>query len=238
DLPGVDYGVFLVSLHADDDGDGYPSGEAISGIGRFWLVYLAGDEAAIASAFLEPGWNVLRTDVPEDTFPLDAIELSTNLLEIESLSVAGGFSGSESVDTLGMAVIPQSDPVSSILYDAPLTDPWSVTVSGTPPTDHFVDTGDGTLIALEFLLVYGDTDNSNSVSDGDVPLYVACDDLGDTLSLIYLPEVTDLRTGLSYVDQGLAPGWVGASIPADGSSGPTLLPESELLTLSTCAADF
>lgn len=238
DIPGVDFAVFLVSLHQDEDGDGFPADEVITGIGRFWMVFLAGDESAIAGAFLEPGWNVLRTDVPDDIFPLDGIELSTNLLENESISAAGAYSGAEPVDGLGMAAIPQAEPVSSIVYDAPMTNPWSVTLSGIPPTDHFVDVGDGNVIALEFLLVYADNDNSNGVSEGDQGLHVVCDDAGDTISLIYLPEVTDLALGLTYVDQGLTAGWVGAVIPADGMSGPTILAESELLALSTCAADF
>ncbi len=238
DLPGVDYAVVMVSLHQDEDGDGYPADEAITGIGRFWMVFLAGDEATITSYFRAPGWNVLRTDVLDGTYALDKIGLSTNLLENESISAAGAFSGSDPVEGLGIAAIPQAESVSSIVYDAPMSDPWSVTLSGTPPTDHFVDMGDGNVIALEFLLVYSDTDNSDSVSEGDLPLHVVCDDAGDTISLIYLPEVTELATGLSYVEQGLTPGWVGAVIPADGMSGPTILAESELLALSTCAADF
>ncbi len=239
DAPGVSYGVVMVSLHLDEDGDGYPSDERITGLGTFWMLYLEGDEAVMESLFLQPGWNVFRTDLPEGgSYPLDGIELSTNLLENESISAAGGYTGEGTPDGLGLAVFPQSQSFSFLLYDEPMSDPWSVTLEGTPPSDHFVDTGDGTLIALEFLLVYGDTDNSNNISEGDVPLYVTCNDAGDTISLVYLPEVRDLLIGSSFVSQGLSPGWVGASNPVDGSATEIITNEADLLTLSTCPANF
>lgn len=239
-LEGTDalYAAFTASLHLDQDGDGFPNDEVILGSGAFWLLYLemAGD-LIVSNITLHPGWNAISTTELERTYDIEAIPLESNLLTQESISAAGGFIGAEPVEDLGIAAIPQSENPSFLLYDAPMTDPWSVTLDGTPPSDHFVDTGDGSLIALEFLLVYGDTDSSDNVSEGDLPLYVACDDQGSSLALIFLPEATDLLTAMSYVNQGLNPGWVGAAVPPD-DSGLTLLAEGDMLSLTTCPANF
>lgn len=234
DVPGSEYAFFVSSLHTDDDGDGYPSGfEVVSGMSEYWLLFWKGElPIELQQAGFVEGWNVYNP-VQQILGSLSAVPLDSNLLPTETISLAGGFS--DMVDpSYRLMLYPQAadqQSVSSLLWDEALTDPWSIYLDQAPDTDHFYD-ANGTILALEFPVVYADADGSGGPSNGDTLLYYACNAAGEQVELLYLPEITDLFMAVYYVNQGLRPGWLGASTNANGL---TFLAEADLLTLQSCA---
>lgn len=235
DDPSVSYELVVASLHRDDDGDGYPSGfEAISGVGTYWLLYWEGPVSPdLAQAGVVEGWNVYEPNA-QIIGDLLAIPVEANMVPNNHIAVAGGYSGSEDLSTLRMLLYPQAEalhPVSSVIYEGAMTDPWAIDLEDPPPSDHLFD-ADGTELAMELPLVYVDTDASGGPNEPDVGLYNACIADGSYVGLIYLPEVTSLETAVGLSGGGIRPGWLGGAF--DANNNLTVLESTELLTLSLC----
>lgn len=229
--PGIQYGLYVASLHEDWDGDGFPNQEPILGVSNHWLLYLEGGVPADLVPFgVSEGWNVIDLDT-QQTIPLDAVPLSINIFSHDSIVLGGQYPSPEG---LNLALIPGSPSPRSLLYDAPLSDPWLISITGEPGVDHLYDAGDGVIIALETPIVYQDVDLSGSVSEGDTALYGFCSDDGGTVTGAYLPQPTDLLTATSYVISNYQIGWITLAFFADGSN--RVLSVDEAQQLVACAS--
>jgi hypothetical protein len=235
DDPSVSYALVGATLHHDDDGDGYPSGfETISGIGRYWLLYWRGPvNPDLAKLGVVEGWNAYDPNAQE-IGDLSGVPLDANLVPHDEISVAGGYDGAEDLSTLGVLLYPEAlsaHQVAGLTYDGPMGDPWSISLTEAPDSDHIFD-ADGTDLAVELPVVYADLNGSGGYDEGEPPLYNACLENGDSVALIYLPELTSMETAMGLSGQGITPGWLAGAF--DVNNQLTILKGAELLSLRLC----
>lgn len=227
----IQYGLYVVSLHEDWDGDGFPNQEPILGVSQHWLLYLDGGVPPdLASLGVSEGWNAVDINA-QQAVSLDAVPLGVNIFSNETIVLGGSY---PSPDGLNLALIPGAPAPQSILYDAPLSDPWRISLTGEPGRDHLYDVGDGVILALETPIVYQDADLSGSVSSGDTALYGFCTNDGATVVSAYLPQPLDLVTATSYAISNYQIGWLALGFYADGSS--RVLDANEAEQLTACAS--
>ena len=231
----VSFGVFAASLHEDGDGDGFPAGEPIVGVARVWLMYLEGGvPSELLGMGLAEGWNAIDLLGGQPARALEGVPLGTNLSLVETALIGGEFDG-EFSDTTRLALLPQAQGISSLIYDERLEPgPWSVTVAGAPPPDHLVT--DVVTYAIETPLVFEDVDGSGGASEGDMPRFVACDAAGSSALLLWLDPVTDLAAAMQYGVMGYHAGWSAVVSDTDGNT--RVLDEAEAWSLDLCPAVF
>jgi hypothetical protein len=93
------------------------------------------------------------------------------------------------------------------LVDQSLTDPWSVTLYGAPPADHFMPPENGFTTAGEVALVYQDDGNQTlDMSDLMWGINTICSDLGP-VTMLYVPGPTDFSSAMMSVGVGMPSGW-------------------------------
>ena len=236
--PGMKIAAYVPALHADLDGDVmHSAGETYTGVGLAWPVYVSGPVPEDLAAFgIVEGWNGMefKSDgSPPAMNDITALPLSTNLTERTSITIGGSYAASTGSDAERVALIPGALPSSpdTVLYDGVLGDPWTISVDGAPPADHFTEMDGVGNAALELPLAYSDVDGSVSLTDGDAPIAYACWD-SLPVGLLYVPGITDLVTAVSWTQYGLGAGWM--AVPFDDSVLP--LTGDDLLSLSIDAS--
>jgi hypothetical protein len=227
--------LYMLALHQDSNGDGFHSGvEEVDGVSLVWLAYLEGPPVPDLPPGFQEGWNAFDLST-ESTIGLDAIPVPANLLPTEEIEISGTYP--HDPDGMGLLLYPQVDSFpSSLLYDEPVSSPWSISVSGQPPFDHMIDLGGGIWGALEYPLFYQDLDHSVGISEGDAATEVACNRDGNAVLLYYIEPFSDIMNGFNYAVQGLRPGWLGLISLPDGSA--ELADPQDLINLDACAAEF
>ena len=177
-----------------------------------------------ADAGVVEGWNALQYSAdgePPIVGDLSAIPVPANFTLTDSLTLSGTWIGDDATD-VRLVLFPgpglTGGSVDEVLYDAPYADPWSITLSGEPPADHFssVDGISGE-VALEMPLTFRDNDGNEELNWGDDLLYFACYD-DAVVALGYLPEVTELQAGYLLELSGLTPGWAALTIASIGAA--------------------
>ncbi len=232
--PGLMFAGYIPGLHLDSDGDGVESApEPYVGVGLAWPVYVSG---VIPSGYTDlgvvAGWNAIEF-VPDSAVPvihdIHAIPLHAGLAERTSITVGGSYGGDPGASVVFVpSTTFQGGTVEAFVYDSEVSDPWSVTLDGAPPPDHFSELDGVGMAALEVPIAYVDQDGSGGFTDRDAPLYPACSG-GVPAGLLYLPGVTDLLTAWSLSVQGVGTGWVGLTL---GDSGGAVLTDDELQDLA------
>ena len=234
---GLSMALYAPLLHRDEDGDGiHDEGEAIAGLANQWALYLDGvPTPALESLGFVSGWNGIELEIGGGAIAwLDPLALpaAANLVANETLSLSGSWDGIEP-GNVRIALVPltllEGEAVSSLLDDAPMSSPWSLSTSGAPPGTHFMpleglaDEG-----AVELVIAYQDLNFDEALGAGDAPLSTACSD-GDSITLLYLPEPTVGIDALTYFAFGVPAGWSGL---IEVGSGLQRLPDEALLDLS------
>jgi hypothetical protein len=231
--PGMKIAAYVPALHVDSDRDGtYTAGETYVGVGLAWPVYVSGPVPSELAAFgIVEGWNGMEftsDGSPPILHDLAALPIATNLAEHTSITVGGSYAASTGSDSERVALIPGALPEApgSAIYDEVLSNPWTITLDGAPPADHFSELDGIGNAALEMPLAYTDVDASAGLSEGDTPIAYAC---WETIpvGLLYVPGVTDLVKAVSWTQYGLGAGWM--AVPFDGSA--MQLTGDELLSL-------
>jgi hypothetical protein len=150
------------------------------------------------------------------------------------------------VDQQRLAVIPsmalEGAPVASLMYDEPLADPWTITVSGEAPADHqVVDPDWGLAMAWEIPLSYLDADDSGGLTEGDQPLYLVCLD-GSTVVIFWADAARSVEQAWSYEYSwstfGGRPGLFAVAMDPDAADGdpPIQIDPVDLLSLELSGA--
>ena len=219
-VPGL-YGAFYFAAAWDDpNGDAVKaSGETYLGAGRVFPTYFEGDmPMELLLAGIVPGWNALEfvdgQDLPT-VYSIEAAPLPLGLRPTAAVTLSGTVAEGIDLAGRGLTTVPSVDGASSALHDQALTDPWSLTFSGTPPADHF-DREGGLGTAVEIPLTYLDLDGSGALSEGDAPAEAVC--VGDdAVAVLYVEPPTALYTAWVLTLQGLGVGWSPLGVSADGA---------------------
>lgn len=132
----------------------------------------------------------------------------------------------------------------SVIYDAALTNPWTVTFDDVPPADWLVDgetsedLPEDLALAIITPAAYVDGDASGSLTEGDNVSAVAC--IGpDQMALLWVGAYTLPSTGFYLSIVGLNPGWSAVDIN-DGATGdevPQPLSDATNLVIGGACAD-
>lgn len=99
--------------------------------------------------------------------------------------------------------------------DVPAAPAWSITVESDPPTDHLAafersnDYGGSAeeLVAWESLVLYTDSDGSESWSPGDSDVRQACSGSGEELGAAWVAAATTPDAASAAIGVGLGTGW-------------------------------
>jgi len=219
--PGMKIAAYVPALHGDLDGDVMLSeGETYSGVGLAWPVFVSGPVPADLAAFgIVEGWNGMEFTVdngPPVMHDITALPVETTIAERLSITIGGSYDAYSGNAAERVAVVPgaSSTTVTEPLYDGALSDPWTVTLDGAPPADHFGDLEGFGNAALELPIAYLDADATESVSEGDSPIAYACWNTFP-VALLYVPGLTDLVTAVSWTQYGLGTGWLATPLDSD-----------------------
>lgn len=230
--------LFQPAFFLDDDGDlAHGDGEVFVGVPPYWVAWLQGVPTEFLELGFQEGWNGVQfAPDSEDADWLDpqALVLDANLAAVESVTLGGTYGGSEDIAGLGLLALSyvalDGPPPEAWLYDAALSDPWSITFSGDPPADHLVASDDSdALWSAQFPVAYGDTDGSGTLNGSEGGLYLAC--LGDGVATaVWSSPPTELLPALYMAGTGGRAGWSAVVQQPDGA-GPLPLTESESAAL-------
>jgi len=236
DVPGLYIAYFLGGLH-EDDGDGkWDPDEQWYGVSTTITFYLDGVLTPdMIDAGYQAGWNALVIDGTGNNFG-DPLAQPLPVLLNDELVLGGGHddtvAATDRVTTLAASAF-SSGVVPAALDVTDVSDAWTLTLSGEPPSSHFADVdGDGREEAVELALAYTNVGGSYGFDAGtDTELGFACLD-GLPVVGWWFASSTDI-TELIYLSQaGVSLGW--NAIEVTGSGTAFLTPEeAQSLTLST-----
>jgi hypothetical protein len=210
-------GMWAPYLFQDSNGDDiFNEGELIGGIGRTWLVYSTGD---ISEFNVVEGWSALEmtfTEEPPIQKDLGNVPLDANILENESITIGGSYDTALGDRRIAIAAIStfESGDIET-MYDGVATDPWSITLSGVPAENHFLQE-DGFQGAMGAAFVYEDVNNSGAFESIDAmsqsAAYTICFDplngmAPKPISILYNPTPTNLTDAMSASIYGFGSGW-------------------------------
>ncbi len=225
-FPDTTLALFAPVLWDDPNGNAvHDEGEVFRASTATMVAYVDGTlPPALASIGIVLGWNALtfsmRGDVPTPV-PTGAMPLPLNLDPAMEITFGGTTGGEPEGWTL--LVLPAtllSGGVGAPLYAAPLTSPWSVTLTGEPPANHMQDFDDaGTFRgAYEMPIAWADTDGVEGLSDGD-RLQSACVIEADGPALaqiLWVEPITDPLFAVQFGFMGSNAGWMGISASGEG----------------------
>ena len=246
DLAGLpfdtDGAIFMPILHEDSNGDlVLDEDELVVGIGPAWVVYLDYVPPELEK-LAEQGWNALQVTLSmegaaiTDSYPLDAIPLSTAFRPDEDLTVGGTYQGKHDLADLGLVVVPpmvwEGTKVAP-LQQAALEDPWTVALSGAPPDDHFPDPKSPEP-AAEMIAAFDDSDGTG-FSATDAPAYPACHEDMPVMA-VYLRASNNVEGLFNASVAGIMPGW---NALVETKEGPIKLDDKQAaaLVLADCGGD-
>ncbi len=226
DFPGTTLALFAPVLWDDPNGNAlHDDGEWFRASTATMVAYVDGTlPPELASLGIVLGWNALTFsmagDVPRPV-PTGAIPLPLNLDPAMEITF-GGTTGGEP-DGWELLVAPAtmfSGGSAEPLYTAALTNPWSVTLSGPPPTSHFQTFDDAGRFrgAYEMPLAWADTDATPGLSEGD-RLQSACLVTVDGPALaqiLWVEPITDALFAVQFGFMGYNAGWMGMSATGEG----------------------
>lgn len=207
-----------LTIFADDDGDGaHGAGEAYLGLARGPLWFLGTDiPAEDAELGFVPGWNLAvptedgTSHTPGD---LTAVVIETAYTVHDSVTISGAVVDAD--PDARLAVVPyvafDGGSVTSLVYDEAVTTPFTLTVSGAPPSDHATEPQPGLVVAAEQPVPYLDSDRSGGWTDGDAKAGVLCIGAYE-IALYWYEPATTLDTFWALASSGGTPGWTVLSI--------------------------
>jgi len=210
-------GMWAPYLFEDSDGDdAYTEGEAIAGVGQTWLVY---STAAIAEFNVSEGWNALKmtfSDDPPIVGDLASVPLEASLSVNESITIGGSYDTALGDRRIAVVAASTFDSESiETMFDESITDPWTLTLSGVPADNHFMQE-EGFQGAMGAPLVYTDSNNSGAFEYEDlfgqtISTTVCFDGMGNMepqpISILYYPSPTTLTDALNASIYGIGAGW-------------------------------
>jgi hypothetical protein len=217
-------------LNDDPNGSGgHDNGEIYVGAGMVFPVWIEGDPPpAYQARGLTAGWNAVEMDFDSggDFTVWDplAIPLSASLWPNETLTIGGTYGGTADITDQRLALLPSAlfdgVPVSSFLYNAPLTDPWSITITSEPPADHQeYDSESGLFTAGEIPASYVDESGDGVPGKGDQLGYFTCYD-GMPVVAMWLSPALTLETAYYLAafqaEFGWQPGWYPNALDMSG----------------------
>ena len=225
-------GMWAPFLFQDSNGDDvYNDGETINGFTLTWLVYATED---IPDYNVTAGWGALEmTFTEESSTPgyLDDIPLNGNLTPVDSLTIGGSYDTSLGDRRIAFVASDTEDETDFPLrmYDEVINDPWTITFSGTPSDEYFMNDEDGAQMIVASAMVYVDVNDNDSLDMADVytSLVTVCNESSGApqpIAVMYTLPQTDLTTAMYAGMYGLNPGW---SIMSSNDSEPYFLSDSE-----------
>jgi hypothetical protein len=231
-------GFWTPFLFNDSNGDdAYNEGEAIAGFSMTWLVYSTMD---VPELNITSGWGALEmtfTEEPPTPGDIANIPLTANLQAAESLTIGGTYDSSLGNRRIAIAASATYETTLETMADIDASDPWTLTLEGEPPDNHFMDDdGSGTApMALGTGLVYEDLNDSGDFEVEDLynstsGIYSICyDSMGNMapqpVSIVYSREPTDFTTAMYSGMYGLSVGW---SVLISESDVPMVITGAEL----------
>ena len=216
---------YVPALHTDLDADGVPSAaEGYSGVGATWPVFVQGDPTGAPG--LEgavEGWNALQVGLSDGTSiaagDVAAVPLGPSLALQTSVTLSGTWSttppDSSAVALVSLLALNGETVEERTVYDQAAVTPWSITLDGSPPEDHFAEQTGGLFAAVEVSVAYEDTDGDGAFGRRDTDLYRMC--AGTTpLGLIFVARVPTLSLGLRMMATGNGGGWNALTLDGTG----------------------
>lgn len=216
---GVRWSAHVVGLF-DDDGDGIrqPS-EVWTAFSTHMLVYVeadAGLPASLATAGIVEGWNAVNLGEGGfgDVAPLAAVPVPIHALA-DTITMSGTAvvtkGANERLTLQPNDALYYNTAVKTVLYDEPLADTWTISLTGGPPADHRSygkkSVPDG--FAVEQPVVYIDTDEDGAFdSYTDKVVGAVCADK-QRLIPVWLEHTPDLRFALQFEGRT---GWHGLTL--------------------------
>lgn len=224
------------ALHVDLDGNGGLTGdESYVGVGAVWVTWVEGEiPDTWAEKGVVEGWNAMsyaNDGVTPVVGRLSGVPVDAGLAPSDAVTVGGSWTGGGTSDVcliLLPAHVMAGGEVDELLVDEPLEDPWTITMSGDPPEDHYsrADALGGEIV-FEFPYAFHDVDGGGTLDDGDDQQRFACD--GDAaVAVAYIPPVHTLYAGFQLGRAELRTGWLALSISADHTGE---LPAEDALAL-------
>jgi hypothetical protein len=218
--------LYLPALFDDANANGtHDEGEVMLGLSRHWPLWIEGDPPTeYADLGLVAGWNAIELEVDEENdFAGDftvrdplAIPLADSLRSVEEMTLGGTYAGTQPMADQRLTLAPHAvvftgDDVvhAEPLYDEPLSDPWTITVSGEPPQSHQFDV-DGLMRAVDYPVTYVDADGSGGPSAGEALVNMACVGTGFvSVSWDAPPTTVAMAANYEYLFSriGVLPGW-------------------------------
>lgn len=232
DQPDGTKGVLVLPFaFVDDDENGVHTPEeqyvAAGTQGAFLVVGEPGPD--LAAKGLVTGWNAVAVDLATGELSLhapglDSLTLAAQLIPVDRFVLEASWS--ESPAGLRVALVPETvlDGIETgpIPFDQPVSGSVQVPIDGPPPDSHLQDYGaDGTQYrdwryAVEHLIVYEDTDGSNTFGTTDTIVARACVD-GVAAPLQHSTEPDRAFEALFLAGAQILPAW---SMWLDLSTGP------------------
>ena len=219
-IPGADtlMGLWAPFLFEDSNGDDeYNEGEAIAGFSMTWLVYSTAD---IPEYTVSSGWGALEmtfTEEPPTAGDITNIPLAANLQAANSITIGGSYDTSLGDRRIAIAAAATFESTFETMEDIVASDPWTLTLSGVPAENHFMDLDSATAMAMGVGLVYEDFNGSGAFELDD--LYnpnaftpsICYDGMGgmglQPVSIVYSQAPTDMLTAMYSGMYGLGVGW-------------------------------
>jgi hypothetical protein len=223
--PGVKLAWLVPALHTDTDGDGLPSAEeGYAGAGLVWLMYAEGSPAGLPGlGGAVPGWNAVTVNVdarsPAEVGSLTAVPLRAGLELRSDITLSGSFAVDVAEGTrvamVSRVALEGGAVTNRTVVDVAASSPFSLTVTGAPPEDHFAVLGSGLSGAMEVGLVYVDQDESGGINRADQMLYGLCLE-ATPVGVIYFSNLPDLDFAVKQTALGNGAGWSGIELGGEG----------------------
>jgi hypothetical protein len=242
-------GLWAPFLFLDANGDDvFNDGESINGFGMTWLVY---STDTIPEFNVTQGWGALEMTFSEEApnvGDLSNVPLDANVLAVESITIGGSYDTSIGERRIGFIAAATYEAAQiETMYDGEATDPWTVTLSGTPAQNHFLDIEGAFQTAMATPMVYPDS-NGNGAFDMDdlyaagnsvLPVcYASTGGMGPMpISVMYTVGPTSFEMAMTASMYGMNSGW---SVMVNTDDEPLFLSGTDLTSLtieSSCTFD-
>jgi len=225
---------YVPTIFHDDNSDGvFSDGEAVYGVGEYWLFY---SNLSLPDYGIEFGWNAHFLLGDQFLAPFD-LNIEENLVTRDSISISGNMTGiDQSSLNPRLAAIPATifngQPVSEFLYDSDLEQNWEIQINQAPALDHFQYNPDmNNLLALEILAVYDDSESNEVYDLADQIITGVCRD-NRSVSLVYIGPPSDLLGNIVFALQKFVLGWSALEswITPDGTEQSTFIDNPESIS--------
>ena len=249
DVPEMTGALYMPALHVDDDGNAeHDDGEMYVAAGPTWVAYLQGVTPEYEHIGFQNGWNSILVDLggsggAPEVGSIHDIPVEASMWPREEITFGGDSDGSVTSEDLRYAVTSYAwfhSPSLDHSYDEalPLADDgtWSVTLSGAPESDHFIEVDwYDEPIGIELGIAYLDFDGTGDFGVRDTKIGYPCYNM-QYVMMLYLPGFTTLEYAIMMQMQGMSAGW----LPMAGidAAEPTFLDETmyqDLMLSSGCS---